>query len=136
MEPIKKLVKQATTQIERERDHFAVSLNITGTQMSVIDFLSNMLNYTASQNEIEQEFDIRRSTTTIMVQRMEKRGLIERIASPDDKRQKLVKLTQKAQALVPKIHEYMKQDDLKLRANFTDEELEITRKVLNVIKNG
>lgn len=136
MEPIKKLVKQATTQIERERDHFAASLNITGTQMSVIDFLSNMLNYTASQNEIEQEFDIRRSTTTIMVQRMEKRGLIERIASPDDKRQKLVKLTQKAQALVQKIHEYMKQDDLKLRANFTDEELEITRKVLNVIKNG
>lgn len=136
MEPIKKLVKQAITQIERERDHFATSLNITGTQMSVIDYLSNMSNYTASQNEIEQEFDIRRSTTTIMVQRMEKRGLIERIASPDDKRQKLVKLTQKAQALVQKIHEYMKQDDLKLRANFTDEELEITRKVLNVIKNG
>lgn len=136
MEPIKKLVKQAITQIERERDHFATSLNITGTQMSVIDYLSNMPNHTASQNEIEQEFDIRRSTTTIMVQRMEKRGLIERIASPDDKRQKLVKLTQKAQALVQKIHEYMKQDDLKLRANFTDEELEITRKVLNVIKNG
>ena len=104
--------------------------------MSVIDYLSSMPNYTASKNEIEQEFDIRRSTTTIMVQRMEKRGLIERIASPDDKRQKLVKLTQKAQALVQKIHEYMKQDDLKLRANFTDEELEITRKVLNVIKNG
>ena len=136
MEPIKKLVKQATTQIERERDHFAASLNITGTQMYVIDFLSNMLNYTASQNEIEQEFDIRRSTTTIMVQRMEKRGLVERIASPNDKRQKLVKLTEKAQALVQKIHEYMKQDDLKLRANFTDEELEMTRKVLNVIKNG
>lgn len=46
MEPIKKLVKQATTQIERERNHFAASLNITGTQMSVIDFLSNMPNFT------------------------------------------------------------------------------------------
>lgn len=41
MEPIKKLVKQAITQIEQERDHFATSLNITGTQMSVIDYLSN-----------------------------------------------------------------------------------------------
>lgn len=136
MEPIKKLVKQATTQIERERDHFAASLNITGKQMSVIDFLSNVPDYTASQNEVEQEFDIRRSTTTIMVQRMEKRGLVERIASPNDKRQKLVKLTDKSQTLVQKIHEYMKQDNIKLRANFTDEELEITRKVLNVIKNG
>ena len=104
--------------------------------MSVIDFLSNMPDYTASQNEIEQEFDIRRSTTTIMLQRMEKRGLIERITSPNDKRQKLVKLTEKAQTLVEKIHEYMKQDDLKLRANFTNEELEITRKVLELIKNG
>lgn len=136
MEPIKKIVKQAATQIERERDQFAASLNITGTQMSVIDFLSNMPNYTASQNEIEQEFDIRRSTTTIMLQRMEKRGLIERIPSPDDKRQKLVKLTEKAQTLVRKIHEYMEQDDIKLMVNFTNEELEITRKVLNLIKNG
>lgn len=136
MEPIKKIVKQASTQIDRERDHFAASLDITGTQMSAIDFLSNKPNYLASQNEIEQEFGIRRSTTTIMLQRMEKRGLIKRISSPSDKRQKLVQLTEKAQALVEKIHAYMKQDDLKVRANFTDEELEITRKVLEFIKNG
>lgn len=41
METLKKLIKQAATQIDREREIFANSLGVTGVQMSVIDFLSN-----------------------------------------------------------------------------------------------
>ena len=88
METLKKLIKQATTQIDRERENFANSLGVTGVQMSVIDFLSNHQNNLASQNEIEHEFNIKRSTTTIMLQRMEKRGLIVRVDDPKDKRKK------------------------------------------------
>lgn len=38
METLKKLIKQAATQIDREREIFANSLGVTGVQMSVIDF--------------------------------------------------------------------------------------------------
>lgn len=136
MEPIKKIVRQASTQIDRERDRFAQKLGITGTQMSVIDFLSNQPDYLASQNEIEHEFDIQRSTTTIMLQRMEKHELVRRISSKKDKRQKMVKLTTKSYDLVDQIREYMTNDDLNLRKQFSDKELKITRKVLMIIKNG
>ena len=136
MEPIKKLVTKAAVQILHERDNYARSLGITGTQMSVIDFLSNQPLFQASQNEIEHEFDIQRSTTTIMVQRMEKRGLVERIVNVNDKRQKLVKLTPKAAELVDKIHQYMKQDDLSLRQKLNQRDIKVAMKVLEVIKNG
>lgn len=136
MEPIKKTVRQVSTQIDRERDQFAMTLGITGTQMSVIDFLSNQTENSASQNQIEHEFEIQRSTTTIMLQRMEKRELIRRVVNKNDKRQKKVQLTEKAEKLVKQIHQYMKNDDLALRKNFSEEELETARKVLNYIKDG
>ena len=119
METLKKLIKQATTQIDRERENFANSLGVTGVQMSVIDFLSNHQNNLASQNEIEHEFNIKRSTTTIMLQRMEKRGLIVRVDDPKDKRKKQAQLTESALKIVPKIRQYMKQDNEEVLDNLS-----------------
>lgn len=135
-DPIKKLIKQAATQIDRERDRFAGSLGITGVQMSVIDFLSNQKNNAAAQRDIEHEFDIQRSTTTVMLQRMEKNHLVERVVDPRDKRKKKVKLTDKAIALVKKIKQYMKEDDQQVLSNFSASEIEAAKKVLNLIKKG
>lgn len=135
-DPIKKLIKQADMQINREREHFANGLGITGVQMSVIDFLSNQKNNAADQHAIEHEFDIQRSTTTVMLQRMEKKQLIERIIDPQDKRKKKVKLTAKAIALVKKIKLYMKTDDEQVLSHFSAAEIEATKKVLNLIKKG
>lgn len=134
--PLKMLLKQANVQTERERNNFAKNLGITGVQMNVIDFLSNQINNQATQHEIERELDIRRSTTTVLVQGMEKRGLVDRIDNPNDGRQKLVTLTDKAQKLVPIIHEYVKKDDLALLDHFNKEEISNTEKILNFIRRG
>ncbi len=136
IDPIKKLIKQADTQIDREREHFANGLGITGVQMSVIDFLSNQKDNAADQHAIEHEFDIQRSTTTVMLQRMEKNHLVERIIDPQDKRKKKVKLTPKAVGLVKKIKLYMKNDDEKVLSHFSTSEIEAAKKVLNFIKKG
>lgn len=136
MEPLKKLIKQATAQIDRERELFASQLKITGVQMSVIDFLSNHKNYIASQNEIEHEFNIQRSTTTIMLQRMEKRGLIIRINDDKDKRKKQAKLTEKSLKLVPKIKQYMKQDNEEVVRNLSSAEIDVITSFLQDIRDG
>lgn len=133
MEPIKKIITQANTQINHERDQFARTLGITGIQMSVIDFIGNNKRQ-VSQQAIEQEFGIRRSTTTIMIKRMENHRLVEQVADPNDKRKKLVKLLPKAIKLIEPIKKFMKNDDLQIRQKFSDEELAITRKVLTYIR--
>lgn len=136
MKSIKKLLKQALVQSERERDSFAKSLGITGGQMSVIDFISDQQDQTTSQHSIELEFNLRRSTVTVMIQRMEKRDLVKRITSANDKRQKLVSLTDKGKALVPKIKAKMKMDNADLQQRFSPEQLSATIEVLEYIKNG
>lgn len=136
VKPIKMLIKQANVQANRERNEFAKTLGITGVQMSVIDFLANQEDNSAFQSAIEHELDIRRSTTTVLIQRMEKRGLVQRIAVPEDKRKKKVKLTAKSAKLVNKIRQFVKNDDLKLLANFTDEEIMYTKKVLEFVRTG
>lgn len=136
VEPLKKLIKQATAQIDRERELFASQLKITGVQMSAIDFLSNHKNYIASQNEIEHEFNIQRSTTTIMLQRMEKRGLIIRINDDKDKRKKQAQLTEKSLKLVPKIKQYMKQDNQEVVHNLSNTEIDTITSFLQDIRDG
>lgn len=136
METLKKLIKQATTQIDRERENFANSLGVTGVQMSVIDFLSNHQNNLASQNEIEHEFNIKRSTTTIMLQRMEKRGLIVRVDDPKDKRKKQAQLTESALKIVPKIRQYMKQDNEEVLDNLSMKDVNTITAFLRSIKEG
>ncbi|GIL33168.1 transcriptional regulator [Lactobacillus paragasseri] len=136
METLKKLIKQATTQIDRERENFANSVGVTGVQMSVIDFLSNHQNNLASQNEIEHEFNIKRSTTTIMLQRMEKRGLIVRVDDPKDKRKKQAQLTESALKIVPKIRQYMKQDNEEVLDNLSMKDVNTITAFLRSIKEG
>ena len=136
METLKKLIKQATTQIDRERENFANSLGVTSVQMSVIDFLSNHQNNLASQNEIEHEFNIKRSTTTIMLQRMEKRGLIVRVDDPKDKRKKQAQLTESALKIVPKIRQYMKQDNEEVLDNLSMKDVNTITAFLRSIKEG
>lgn len=136
METLKKLIKQTTTQIDRERENFANSLGVTGVQMSVIDFLSNHQNNLASQNEIEHEFNIKRSTTTIMLQRMEKRGLIVRVDDPKDKRKKQAQLTESALKIVPKIRQYMKQDNEEVLDNLSMKDVNTITAFLRGIKEG
>ncbi|MBP2057182.1 DNA-binding MarR family transcriptional regulator [Lactobacillus colini] len=134
IKPIKMLIKQANVAANNERSRFAKKLGITGTQMSVIDYLSDQDQNTASQHMIEKELDIRRSTTTVLVQGMEKRQLVERIDDPSDKRKKLVQLTPKAAKLVSQIKAYVKSDDQSLRKQFSSEEIAAVEKVLEFIR--
>lgn len=80
-EAIGRLLKVASNQMSREFDNFAAQLDLTGQQMSILDFLGNQSEEDSekeiSQTMIELEFNIRRSTTTEILQRMEKRQLIK-----------------------------------------------------------
>ena len=136
MGPLKKLVKQAATQVDRERDRFAATLGITGTQMSIIDFLSNQKANTAGQKAIEGEFAIQRSTTSIILNRMVQHQLVRRIPDPGDKRRKQVQLTPKALSLIQQIKQHMRQDDLHLRQNLAPQEEQIIKRFLQQIIQG
>lgn len=133
MEPIRKLIKHAAKGIDQHSSDFAKEMKLTRAQMATIDFLGKQPGQMVKQRVIEEEFAIKRSTTTIMLQRMEKRGLVSRLPDPADKRQKLVKLTDEAKDLLPGIQEEIKDDDLELLDHFSQADLDTVRRFLKYI---
>lgn len=98
--------------------------------MSIIDFLSQGVKEEYFQQDIEKEFNIQRSTTTVLLQRMEKKVLIYRQVSQQDARQKSVYLTEKAQGLVEECRSYFRNQERELEKNFSEEDIAIFEKIL------
>ena len=128
---IGRMVKIASNQLSREFDKFAKPYDLTGTQMSIIDFISYGLKEEYFQQDIEKEFNIQRSTTTVLLQRMEKKELIYRQVSQKDARQKSVHLTQKAQDLVAECRSYFQLQEKELEERFSEDEIAIFEKILD-----
>ncbi len=85
--------------IRREIDNAMASQKIeklTGMQGRVIGYLCHNTEREIFQKDIENEFSIRRSTATNMLQTMEKHGLIKRIPVSYDARLKQILPTEKA----------------------------------------
>ena len=108
MDHFGRLLKQANNNMMRHFDQFAKRFGLTGNQMAVIDFLMNQAEEEIFQRDIEHEFNIQRSTTTVLLQRMEKKGLIERHTSSKDARQKAVTLTDKAVKIASACQTYLR----------------------------
>ncbi|MBF7094386.1 winged helix-turn-helix transcriptional regulator [Streptococcus sp. HF-1907] len=126
-----RLLKQASNQMGRRFDYFAKKNNLTGTQMSVIDFLSRQEKEDYFQRDIEREFNIQRSTTTVLLQRMETKGLISRTVSKKDARQKSVILTDKAKSLAQISQDYLEKENEDLHRRFSVDELNTFKAILD-----
>jgi len=131
-----RLLKIAANHITRELDEFARQYDMTWMQMSVIDYLSRQDDHEIFQRDIEKEFFIQRSTTTVLLQRMEKRDLLYRKASKTDARQRSVFLTAKSHDVEKHIQEFMLGQQKKLEENFTAAELATFEKILKFYTTG
>ncbi|MFR3960466.1 MAG: MarR family winged helix-turn-helix transcriptional regulator [Streptococcus salivarius] len=93
----------------RHFDQFARQYDLTGNQMAIIDFITNHANQEVFQRDIEHEFEIQRSTTTVLLQRMEKKALSNDIPQ-QDARQKAVVLTDKAVKIASACQSYLRKE--------------------------
>lgn len=125
------LVKKASRNVNKNMDSLAKPFGMTGVQMEIVDFIAFKEPGITLQKEIEVEFNIRRSTTTGILQRMEKEGLIRREALPDDSRQKVILLTAKADRVKQQVVDYIQQEQKLLEEKFSAAELAVFRKVLS-----
>lgn len=108
--------------------------SITDAQGRIIEHLYlNMAKETVYQKDLEKQFNIRRSTATIMLQRMEKAGLIRREACAEDGRMKALVLTEKAKSFRPMAHEAIREAEEQARRGLTKQEVETFFRVIKKI---
>ena len=110
---------------------------ISLSQAYVIDFISmEGKDRDIFQKDLEKQFDLKRSSISLMLNNMEKNKLIERVAVSEDARLKKIVLTEKAIKLNEKISCAIDLIENKLAEDLTMEEVEIFYKVLNKMRKS
>ena len=108
--------------------------NVSHTQVRIISYLNK--ENIVYQRDIEQKFNLKRSTVSGILDTMEKNNLIKRINSKDDLRLKQIVLTEYAINQIHKIKNEIKRFDKQLQENIDISDLEIYFKVSEQIKKN
>ncbi len=109
---------------------------VTGIHSWVIGYLYDHQGQDVYQRDIEEEFSIRRSTATAILQRMEKNGIIVRRPVAHDARLKKLELTEKAIKVQEQIELEIIAFEKRLVDGITEEEIETFYKIADKLKKN
>lgn len=104
---------------------------LTALQKHVLKFiLLETLHHDLYQKDIEEEFQVRKSTATGMLQLMEKKGFIYRESAKQDGRLKRIVPTDKAKDILPAILEHIDKTEHWLEKGIPREDITLCKQVL------
>lgn len=109
---------------------------MTGTHGWAVGYFYNNKDHDVFQKDLEQEFEIRRSTASNILSLMEKNGLIKRESVPYDARLKKIILTDKAIEVQNQIEQNFEKMEVTMRNGISDDELNTFFNVLDKICNN
>ena len=104
---------------------------LTVMQKHILKFiLLETLHREIYQKDIEEEFQIRKSTVTGILQLMEKNGFIYRENVEKDARLKRIIPTKKAEALRPSILSHINESEAQMTQGISEKDVAVCKKVL------
>ena len=131
------IIHKVDNQIKREIDQIACKHGLTGIQSFFLKCIyDNVENGDVFQKDLEKEFDLKRSSVSLLLNNMEKSDLIQRVPVAEDARLKKIILTEKAMILNEKISMAINSVENKLSENITLEEINVFYRVLDKIRNN
>ncbi len=89
---------------EERRNRQLLQYNLTSAQMDVLLYLK-FCEGEVHQRDIEKTFGLKNPTVTGILNRLEEKGFIVRKTRPDDKRFRLIELTEKSNRIVAEVCE-------------------------------
>lgn len=93
------LIKKTALVIEKLSNQVLAPYELSNTQYKILMMLYRNPDRTVRQADIEEKFSLTNPTVTGIIQNLEKKGLVQRIQNPNDKRSKLLCLTSQAYAI-------------------------------------
>ena len=131
-------IKRIDNALAKEANNNLQALNLTMQQDRVLIQLARTAGNTLSLKELEEHFGTAQSTVAGLVVRLEKKGLIEALSDPADKRIKLVRLTAEGVRLNALSRQQIVDSEARLTALLTEEEkaqfLSCLKKVYEAVK--
>lgn len=131
-------IKRINNALEREANASLQAMNLTTQQNRALVILAHMPDYTMSLKAMEEQFNAAQSTVAGLVSRLEKKGLVEALSDPADRRVKLVRLTEEGMRMHDTARQGIVASEERLTSLLTDEEkeslLNCLRKVYEAVK--
>lgn len=120
------LIKQVFLLNQGQLNTIFAEFDLTGAQVFTLIFLfkAHERHQTVYQKDIEKEMDISNPTVTGILNRLEAKGLIQRVISHQDARAKSIVVTAKALELDKILKHKFQENEQQLIASLTQEEAE------------
>lgn len=115
------MIKYISDKVRQKADNNLKNHNVTLSQVRVLNFLWSE-NGSCSQKQIEDFLQVSHPTVVGLVSRMEQSGYIQTSVSPDDKRNKIVTVTDSGMSLACELCRYMEDIDKRMLVGLTDEQ--------------
>lgn len=115
-------IKRIDNALEKEANSNLQSLNLTMQQNRVLILLAHAEGNTLSLKTLEERFCAAQSTVAGLITRLEKKGLVEGLQDPSDKRVKLVRLTEEGIRVNAQSRQMVVNSEERLTALLTEDE--------------
>lgn len=116
------LIKKSALVIEKMSNQVLAPYELTHTQYKILMLLFHNLGKPIRQADIEAHLSMTNPSVTGIIQNLEKKEFVERIQNPDDKRSKLVKLTERAVSMEEELYSLGESLEAQVIRNLTTEE--------------
>ena len=130
------LIKNINDYMTKDSNNQLRKVDLTMAQVEVLSYLIFSEGYSRSLKEIEHHLSVAQSTAAGIVKRLETKKFVSSYISQDDKRRKMIVLTDKGIEYSSVARANMDAAEEMLLHNLTDEEKEIFYQLLVKINQG
>lgn len=116
------LIKKTALVVEKLSNHVLTPYELTHTQYKILMVLFQNREKQIRQADIETHFSMTNPSVTGIIQNLEKKGLLKRVQNPDDKRSKLLQVTEKALSMQNELFALGQSIEEQVTANLSAEE--------------
>lgn len=129
------LLKQINDELRKNSNNELRSQGLTATQAGTLLELYYALERQLPMKELEERLHVAQSTVVGIVSRLEQKKLVESFGDPNDKRIKLVRITQAGIENVLKANQDMMQVEQRLLSGLTEAEQSILYTLLTKVRD-
>ncbi|MBR3344577.1 MAG: MarR family transcriptional regulator [Solobacterium sp.] len=126
-------IKKINDMIEKGINHRLQELDLTFSQHHVLVYLERQENKTARLKELEKHFNVAQPTMAGIVVRLESKGLVRSSLLPEDRRVKVVTLTDSGSQLLHESFLSMRNGEKLLVSKLNDNEKEELGRLLDIL---
>lgn len=119
---ISMLIKKTALLAEKDTNILLAPYELTGAQFRMLMFLYRKQQQHIRQTDLENVFGMTNPTVTGIINNLEKKGLVQRIENPDDRRSKLLWLTDNALEMIPLLISLTETIEKQMTIALTDDE--------------